>query len=421
MKLRRYLMPLFTPLLLGAALGTTAQAADKEPIRIAYIDPLSGPFANVGDLGFKHYAYLADWVNDNGGIDGHKLEIVPMDNKNSPQESLVALQRAADQGINYVTQGLGSHVAGALISGVNKHNRRNPDNRIAYINYAAQNPKFYNELCSYWHIGLDANLEMKMNAITDYVANSDDIEKVFFINQDYSYGQGWSRVGKRMLEEKAPDVEVVGDVLHPIGKVKDFSPYVSQIKSAGADAVITGNWGNDLTLLIKAGADAGLDVKYFTQAAGGLGAPTAIGQAGDDKVFLISTFYSDLPRETETPQWLTDFIQGFEERHAADNYYWYYTQMLWIVQMLEKAVEQTGTTEPAPVIAAMEEMRHSTPYGDVWIRNSDHQFLQPLYLSKYDDAAEVKLEGTEIGLSGVAEYPPKQTAVPTDCSMDRPE
>lgn len=418
---RRLIAHLLTPLLLGAAISTGAQAADKEPIRIAYIDPLSGAFANVGDLGYKHYAYLAEWINDRGGIDGHKLKIIPMDNKNSPQEALVQLQRAADEGIQYVTQGLGSHVAGALISGVNKYNRRHPNSRIAYINYAAQNPKFYNELCSYWHLGLDANLEMKMNAITDYVANADDIDKVFFINQDYSYGQGWSRVGKRMLREKAPDVEIVGDVLHPIGKVKDFSPYVAQIKSSGADAVITGNWGNDLTLLIKAGADAGLDVKYFTQAAGGLGAPTAIGKAGVDKVFLISTFYSDLTEETETPEWFMDFVQGFEERYGDQGYYWYYTQMIWIVQMLDKAVEQTGTTDPGAVIAAMEDMRHETPFGEVWIRDSDHQFLQPLYLSKYDDAAAIKLEGTDIGLTGVETYPPEETAVPTDCSMNRPE
>jgi len=421
MQLRRTIMKALAPLAIcGALMSTGAQAAD-DTLRIAYIDPLSGPFANVGDLGFKHYAYLAEYINDHGGILGKKVEFIPFDNKNSPQESLVALRKAADQGIHYVTQGLGSHVAGALINGVQKHNRRNPDDRILYINYAAQNPKFYNEECSYWHIGLDANLNMKMHAITSYIANHKDIKKVFLINQDYSYGQGWSRQAKKMLAEKAPDVKIVGDVLHPIGKVKDFSPYVSQIKQSGADAVLTGNWGNDLTLLIQAGADAGLDVKYFTQASGGLGAPTAIGHAGNGKVFLVSTYYRDLPVEEDAPKWFRDFVQGFEKRYSDDQYYWYYTQMLWTMKMMKQAMEQTGTTEPAKVIAAMENITIDSPFGKVYLRKSDHQLLQPLYLSKFSDQAKVSLEGTGLGFVGVQKMSPEQTALPTTCNMDRPE
>ena len=42
--------------------------------------------------------------------------------------------------------------------------------------------------------------------------------------------------------------------------MKDFAPYVAKIKASGADTVITGNWGNDLSLLVKAAKDAGLKV-----------------------------------------------------------------------------------------------------------------------------------------------------------------
>jgi len=247
-----------------AVMLPTAAMAEEEPIRIGYIDPLSGPFANVGDAGLKQFRYLAEKMNAEGGILGRDIEIVGFDNKSSAQESLQILREAADEGIHYVTQGNGSHVAGALVDGVEKHNRRNPDNRIVFLNYAAVDPTLTNEKCSFWHFRFDANSAMKMKAITDYMADQNQIKKVFLINQDYSHGQFISQAGKELLGEKRPDIEIVGDVLHPVGKVKDFSPYISRIKASGADTVITGNWGNDLSLLVKAGDQAGLDVDWYT-------------------------------------------------------------------------------------------------------------------------------------------------------------
>ena len=61
-----------------------------------------------------------------------------------------------------------------------------------------------------------------------------------------------------MLKAKRPDIEIVGDELHPLLKITDFAPYIAKIKASGADTVITGNWGQDFALLLKAAADAGL-------------------------------------------------------------------------------------------------------------------------------------------------------------------
>jgi branched-chain amino acid transport system substrate-binding protein len=72
----------------------------------------------------------------------------------------------------------------------------------------------------------------------------------------------------------------VGDELHAIGRVKDFIPYLSKIKASGAQAVITGNWGNDLTLLVKAAKEVGFTGKFYTFYGNALGAPTAMGEAG---------------------------------------------------------------------------------------------------------------------------------------------
>lgn len=392
-------------------------AAD-DTIKIGYIDPLSGPFANVGDAGLKHFKYLAERINADGGILGKDVEIIGYDNKSSAQESLQILREAADEGVQYVTQGNGSHVGGALVDGVEKHNRRNPDNRMVYLNYAAVDPALTNEKCSFWHFRFDANSAMKLQAITDYMAEQDDIKKVFLMNMDYSHGQAISRIAKEMLKEKRPDIKIVGDVLHPVGKVKDFSPYVSQIQSSGADTVITGNWGNDLSLLVKAGAQAGLDVDWYTYYAGGLGTPTALGKAGAEHVKMVTEWQENLVEEYEAPE-LRKILEEFEERYNGIEFY--YLRIKTEMDMLRKAMEKAGTTEPLAVAKAMEGMTMETPFGTVTMRKKDHQLIQPLFISTFsEDYAKYDSEGTGIGWTMNAKLDAEDTAVETSCDMRRP-
>ncbi len=105
---------------------------------------------------------------------------------------------------------------------------------------------------------------MKIDALTTAIAKEKDAKKVYLINQDYAYGQSVSRVAREMIGKKRPDIQIVGDELHPTGKVKDFSPYIAKIKASGADTVLSGNWGNDLALLIKAAEEAGSKVTFYT-------------------------------------------------------------------------------------------------------------------------------------------------------------
>src|SRR5262249_31338690 len=91
-----------------------ALAFAQDTVRIAYIDPLSGGGASIGEVGVKTFQFVADEINIKGGVLGKKLEIVPYDNKLNPQESLVQVQKAIDAGIRIVTQGNGSSVAAAI-------------------------------------------------------------------------------------------------------------------------------------------------------------------------------------------------------------------------------------------------------------------------------------------------------------------
>jgi len=410
-------------MLFGFCLCATAQA-QQPTIKIAYIDPLSGAFANVGEQGLAEFRYTVERINARGGVlGGRKLEVVPFDNKTSPQESLNQLKRVIDQDIRFITQGNGSSVAGALIEAVNRHNERNPGKEILFLNYAAVDPAFTNEKCSFWHFRFDANSDMKMESLTTFMAGKKDIKKVYLINQDYSFGQAVKKAAREYLGRKRPDVQIVGDDLHPLGQVKDFSPYVAKIKASGADTVITGNWGNDMSLLVKAGRDAGLNVDWYTYYAGGLGTPTAMGEAAAGHVKIIAEYHSNVANN-KAAKWDADY-----RKHApkgSPDFYYLRGKIMW--EMLAAAINKAKSAEPKAVAYALEGMKHDGDMGEVEMRKADHQLIQPLYVFTLQKAAakggpkEAKIDMEGSGLAPVtdARLEAYTSAQPTSCNMTRP-
>lgn len=400
-------------------------AVAQDTIKIAYIDPLSGAFANVGDMGYRHFQYMTELINAKGGVlGGKKLEVVAFDNKTNPAESLIQFRNALDQGINIITQGNGSSVAGALIEAVNKHNARNPDNQVIYLNYAAVTPAFTEELCSFWHFRFDAHADMKIAAITDYIAQQPDIKKVYCINMDYVFGHAVSKASQEMLKAKRPDIEIVGDTFHAMGQVKDFSPYVAMIRASGADTVITGNWGNDMSMLVRASRDAGLKVQYFTFYGGGLGAPAAIGEAGIGILNQVTEWHSGLSVEENQPE-DEKFYLGYHEKYSnnGENSY-YYGRIRTTMEMLAKAIDKAGSANAKAIANALEGMTHETYYGTVTMRAEDHQLLQPLYISVFTpvgtDGVKYGVDNTGIGWKTKAKIEAQNTGMPTSCQMVRP-
>src|SRR5213593_2480485 len=266
----------YVPIVVALLIAAPAAAE----VKIAFIDPLSGGAANTGILAQKTHQFYIDAINGAGGVNGEKIELLSFDNKVNPQESLIQLKKALDDGARFVVQGNGSSIAHAITEAVLKHNERNPGKEVLFLNYAAVDPALTNEKCNFWHFRFDADGDMKMEALTSYMAKQKNIHKVYLINQDYSFGKAVAAAARAMLPKKRPDIEIVGDELHPLQKVTDFSPYIAKIKASGADTVITGNWSNDMLLLFKAGKDAGVNVNWFTYYGGGLGSVPAIGKDG---------------------------------------------------------------------------------------------------------------------------------------------
>jgi branched-chain amino acid transport system substrate-binding protein len=395
------------------AMAAGAHAQKGETVKIGWVDPLSGLMAPVGQNQIKSYQFVAEHFNKSNAA-GVKFEMVPIDNKLSPQESTNAVKSLIDQGVRYIVQGNGSGAALAIMDAIQKHNERNPGKELLYVNYAAVDPDLTNSKCSYWHFRLDADTSMKMEALTTWVKDQADIKNVYLINQNYAHGHQVSRFAKEILARKRPDIKIVGDDLHPLAQVRDFAPYVAKIKASGADTVLTGNWGSDLTLLIKAANDAGLNVKFLTYYATVTGTPTALGANAAGRVYQVGYGHSNMPGD------LGKLAEAFKAKFS-DDYYTFATYHTFA--MLSTAMAQAKSTEPAKVAAAMEGLKFKSFNGDVEMRKSDHQLQQGLYVSvwkKADGKHPYSVENTGYNFQPVKYYEPYVASTPTSCQMKRP-
>lgn len=402
-------------LLVASALCTASAAiAQKgQSVKLAWIDPLSGLMAPVGQNQLKSFQFMAEHFNKANPA-GVKFDLISIDNKLSPQETINALNSAIDQGVRYVIQGNGTGPATAIIEHLNRHNARNPGKEVVFLNYAAVDPDLTNSKCSYWHFRLDADTSMKMEALTTFMKDRPEIRKVYLLNQNYAHGHQVARYAKDLLKAKRPDVEIVGEDLHPLAQVRDFAPFIAKIRASGADSVITGNWGSDLSLLIKAANDAGLNVTFYTYYAIATGTPTAMGAAGAGRVFMVFYNHSNMPGVVSQLQ--ADFKKRFnDDLYTMSTYHAF--------AMLSEGMARARSTDPVKVAAAMSGMAFKSFNGEVQMRRADHQLQQGLFITvwdKTDTQHPYSVENTGHTFKPVKYFEPYVASTPTSCQMKRP-
>lgn len=393
-----------------------ALAADI--IKIAFIGGLSGPYALQDEEMFKGFETAADMVNSRGGVlGGNKIEIVPFDNKANPQEALIVLRRAIDEDVRYVIAGR-SNIALAVTDAVLKHNARIPDRAVLFLDYNGLDPSLTESKCNFWHFRFAPHADMLVSVLTDYMAKQRSVHKVYLINQDYAYGQAVAHAAKAMLPARRPDIQIVGNDLVPFGKVKDFTPYVAKIVASGADSVLTGNWGSDLTLLIKASNEAGLKAVYYTINAQLPGTAAAIGATGADRVKTIGAWHINAA-DAALEKALLEYKTKYKAITHLD-----YLPPFRVVEMIASAMNKAGTTDPLKVAYALEGIRYAGPSGDSWMRAEDHQMIAPVYIMNFVKVGQPGVkhdeEGTGYGWKTEALIGAKDTIPPIKCQMERP-
>jgi len=411
-------------LALAACLPFMAVAQSAAPaVRIALIESLSGPFGNTGEAVFRNLVWATERVNARGGVKlpsgAQALRIERYDSKGQNEEALAALRSAIDDGIRVIAQGNSSATAAVLIDAINKHNEREPAKRVLFLNYSAVEPALTNEKCSFWHFRFDAHADMRMAALMDVLKDDRALKSIYLIGQDYSFGQSVLREARKQLTQQRPDVQIVGDELHPMARVKDFLPYAVKIKQSGAQAVLTGNFGNDLTLLVKAAKEVGFEGKFYTFYGNALGVPGVLAEAGVGKVIAVADWFPNTPGADSER-----FYQAFRQRFPKPQDDYVHMRMQLMVEALTQSIEKAGSTEAAAVARQLEKASVSVSGLAGAMRAADHQFQQPLRVAVMDrqGAPGVKfdVEGSGFGFRVIKTISQTGAEQPHNCQMNRP-
>lgn len=398
----------------------TVSAYAQGTLKIAFIDPLTGPPGLAGQLSYKHFLLFAEEINAKGGVRGQKVEIVHFENRANPQESQIQAQKALDAGINIFVSGISSAAAVSIVDFVQRNNERHPDKRALFLNYSGTDPILSNEKCSYWQTSWDANSDMKIGALALFIRSKPEIKKIYLINQDYGMGRSVQTYAQAALKEKRPDIKIVGDELVPLMKVNDFTPYIAKIRQSGADTVFTSNWGPDLALLIKAAGESGLKVSWITMFAAGPGGPLALKQANvaphtvyaiaDGDASVNYAPYRDLER-----RYRAKFGSGLT--------------IIWprafnAMNQLVAAINETKSTDPKILADKLNGRKfQSVVGGEAWIRADNNAVIQPLHISSFGPLGagqEFDEAGTGWGWRTEATIVAKDTVMPTTCKFARP-
>jgi branched-chain amino acid transport system substrate-binding protein len=400
------------------------------PIRIAMIEGLSGPMANTGEAVFRNLVWAVERVNARGGVPlpggARPLQIDRFDSKGQTEEALSVLRSAVDAQISIVMQGNSSAVAAGLIEAIQRHNERDPSRRVVFLNYSAIDPILTNERCNFWHFRFDAHVDMRMAALMQVLKGDKDVNTVYLLGQDYSFGQAVLREARRQLPLQRPDIRIVGDELHPMARIKDFLPYVTKIRASGADAVITGNWGNDLTLLVKAAREAGYNGKFYTFYGNALGAPAAMGDAGIGRVIAVADWFPNVPTAESKA-----FYEAFRQRFPRPQDDYVHMRMQLMVEALAQAISRAGATmapgqvPDALAIARELERADVTLAGQrLTMRAADHQAQQPLVVAVMErqgaEGVPFDVEGSGYGFRVIRQLPAQAAEMPHNCQMSRP-
>jgi branched-chain amino acid transport system substrate-binding protein len=392
-------------------------------VRLALIEGLSGPFANAGEAVWRNLAWAIERVNQRGGVlwDGEKrlLQLDRYDNKGQVEDSLVALRSAIDDGARIVLQGNSSAVAAALVDAIEKHNQRDASRQVLMLNYSAVDPALTNAQCSFWHFRFDAHADMRLRALLSVLRTDRGLSRVYLFGQDYSFGQSVLREARLLLAEWRPDIAVVGDELHPLGRVKDFLPYAQKIKASGAQAVITGNWGNDLTLLVKAAREVGFEGKFYTFYGNALGAPAAMGEAGVGKVLAVAEW---MPNVGGAPS--DRFLASYRQRFPKPSDDYVHLRMQLMIEALAQGLTRAASPQTLSLALALEGAEVSLGGQTGKMRAADHQFQQPLVVGLMDrvgtPGVRFDVEGSGYGFRVIRRLSADQAQLPHSCAMKRP-
>ncbi|MVT66099.1 ABC transporter substrate-binding protein [Bradyrhizobium pachyrhizi] len=412
---RRHVLKLAGAAAAGFAVPAIAQA--RPALKIASVETLSGPGSTVNRLWSLGLKYCIDKLNADGGWNGQKIVYAEYDTEGTTGGASQKTQAAIADGAHIIAHGGSSNIGGQITEDVRKWNLRNPTAKVLFFGLGIEALELTGAKCHFHFFRFATNADIRIRALVAGMKAENALgQKVFSINQNYSWGQDIQAAIEQSATENG--FTVVDKVLHDVNKIQDFSPYVARIAASRADTVFTGNWGNDLSLLLKAVQAAGLKVKFATTF---LDLPGALSSAGSA---ALGYFHAEL--------WNPQAFGAFGQELWTD----YKAKMgtvpstseaksilcLLFLQQALKSIPEVSKIDVDEIAKALEKTSYKAPTGDVTIRPADHQIAWPIVVSKVEQGPKFPYDGTDMGFVPVKVIAGSEALNPVQasCKLQRP-
>ena len=399
-------------------LAPVAAVAAGAPVRIGLVETLSGPQASTGLMYRAAVKYELEKINAAGGWNGQPVQLLEFDSQGGPVGASDKVRAAIAEGAQIIIQGSSSAIAGQITEDVRKHNLRNPGKEVLYLNVGGEALELTGEKCHFYHFRFCGNAQIRVKALATVMKQAGALgPRVYSMNQNYSWGQDMERT---IVEDAKPfGYTVVEKTLHDVNKIQDFAPYVAKIKAANAETVLTGNWSNDLLLLMKAAHQAGLKVRFGTVF---LDQPGNLGNAGDTalghyvaQMGNVEAGGAEGAKFAEDYRAKTGHVPTYVEPSTV-------VGMTMLGEALKATKPQGDRLNVTELAKNLEKVKIRTPLGEHSIRAADHQVIAPVVVATVATDAKYKMDGTNMGFKPVRVLTAEEAAAPGEasCKMQRP-
>lgn len=334
---------------LATVTGVQAAGVSDDVVKIGVLGDMGGVYADIAGPGSVVAVKMA--VEDFGGsVLGKPIEVVSADDQNKADVgSSIARKWIDDEQVDVINGAVASSVTGAVTKVMTAAEK------ITLIAASASHA-FTTKACSPFNAHWTYDVVALANGTVKPMVTGGK-EKWFFITADYAFGHALEKVATGVIKDNGGTV--VGGVRVPLGTT-DFSSYILQAQSSGADVIALANAGADMVNSLKTAAEFGvtemMDVAgllVFTQNAQALDPAIAGGMK------LTTGFYWDM--DDQTRAWSKRYMERMDGKIPSMAQAGAYSSTMHYLN----AVKAAGTDEGKAVMAKMKE----TPVEDFFSRN----------------------------------------------------
>jgi branched-chain amino acid transport system substrate-binding protein len=351
----------------------TSAAFAADPITIGIPVGLSGANSVVAPSVVQAAELAVEEINAKGGVLGRKLALDVADDGSGA----VGAQRAFDsllfqKKVNVLISMETSAARNAGLPAVNKA-------KIPYI-YTS----FYEGKSCSPNMFVDAWVpEQQVPPIVDQFMTANKAKTFFLVGSDYAFGRGMLAFTKAYIEKRGGTI--VGDEYLPMDGT-DWTPIISKIRAAGADAIITSTAGGapNVTLTKQLRA-AGVTIPYGNLA---VDEGTAKGMGGDAAGIYISASYVTGIDSPENKAFLAAMTKKFGANLKTPNDL--SVPEYEAVYLYKAAIEKAGSVDSAKVLAELGHVSFKGPRGEVTMDKQHHAPLT-MYLGQVQEDGSVKV------------------------------